>query len=77
MLRGVVRSRNLPMTGKSASGMDYLGGCPGCIPRGTVEPLDRQSTPYARHRNATGIPLASKCGTFKTVKARFWPWLSG
>ena len=22
-------------------------------------------------------PLSSKCGAYKRVKARFWPWLSG
>ena len=22
-------------------------------------------------------PLSSECGTYKTVKAIFWPWLSG
>jgi hypothetical protein len=30
-----------------------------------------------RTRLGVSVPLSSECGTYKTVKARFWPWLSG
>ena len=28
-------------------------------------------------RSVIGVPLSSEYGTHKTVKAGFWPWLSG
>ena len=27
--------------------------------------------------NSPRVPLSSECGTCKTVKAIFWPWLAG
>ena len=45
---------------------------------------DFLSTTYAGFSHCTkparvydGSPLSSKYGTYTTVKARFWPWLSG
>ena len=36
----------------------------------TVEPSPRKPKTWV-------LPLSSECGTHKTVKTRFWPWLSG
>ena len=40
-----------------------------------VQPM-RWARAIRRIASSSAVPLSSEYGTYKTVKARFWPWLS-
>jgi len=58
------------------------GGKAGAHPKGTCDKCDgghmTDDCPfYKKKKDVCAHPLSSECGTCETVKARFWPWLSG